>query len=143
MHINVTEMHEYDFFRLSKCNLCTAVARPGFVPGSRSNAPAHLDSMTHPGGNPGANRRSISHRSYLFNAAFVWELTKTTMRFAPGLPPGRLHQLIHASAARLRISTVFWRVLSRFYWCLISDHFLALATEPFRGTSPMRKRPPP
>jgi len=29
----------------------------------------------HPGGNPGANRKSISHRCYLFEVAFVCELT--------------------------------------------------------------------
>ena len=33
----------------------------------------------HPGGNPGANRKSISHRCYLFEAAFEWELTKETI----------------------------------------------------------------
>ena len=30
----------------------------------------------HPGGNPGANFKSISHRCYLFEVAFAWELTK-------------------------------------------------------------------
>ena len=29
----------------------------------------------HPGGNPGANVKSISHRCHLFEVAFVWELT--------------------------------------------------------------------
>jgi len=33
----------------------------------------------HPGGNPGANLMSISHRCYLFQVAFVWELTKETI----------------------------------------------------------------
>ena len=32
-----------------------------------------------PGGNPGANRKSISHSCYLFEVAFVWELTKETI----------------------------------------------------------------
>jgi len=34
---------------------------------------------SHPGGNPGANLESISHRRYLFEVAFVWELTKETI----------------------------------------------------------------
>jgi len=33
----------------------------------------------HPGGNPGENLESISHRCYLFEVAFVWELTKQTI----------------------------------------------------------------
>jgi len=32
----------------------------------------------HPGGNPGENLKSISHRCYL-EVAFVWELTKETI----------------------------------------------------------------
>jgi len=40
----------------------------------------------HPGGNSGANLKSISHRCYLFEVAFVWELTKETI----GLPLGCL-----------------------------------------------------
>ena len=32
-----------------------------------------------PGGNPGANLKSISQRCYLFEVAFVWELTKETI----------------------------------------------------------------
>ena len=33
----------------------------------------------HPGGNPGANLKSISHKCYLFEVAFVWELTEETI----------------------------------------------------------------
>jgi len=40
----------------------------------------------HPGGNPGAIRKSICHRCYLFEVAFVWVLTKETI----GLPLGCL-----------------------------------------------------
>ena len=36
-------------------------------------------SPTRPGGNPGVNLKSISHRCYLFEVAFVWELTKETI----------------------------------------------------------------
>ena len=32
--------------------------------------------QTHPGGNSGANFKSISHRCYLREVAFEWELTK-------------------------------------------------------------------
>ena len=33
----------------------------------------------HPGGNPEANLKSISHRCHLFEVTFVWELTKETI----------------------------------------------------------------
>ena len=33
----------------------------------------------HPGGNPGANLKLISHRCYLFAVAFVWELNEETI----------------------------------------------------------------
>ena len=38
-----------------------------------------LGSPCHPGGNPGANLKSISHRCFLVELAFVWELTKDTI----------------------------------------------------------------
>ena len=43
--------------------------------------PPEVDSVWcgHPGGNPGANLKSISHRCYLFEEAFVRELTKETI----------------------------------------------------------------
>ena len=41
----------------------------------------------HPGGNPGANIESISHRFYFCEVAFEWELTKETIY----LPLGCLH----------------------------------------------------
>jgi len=41
----------------------------------------------HPGGNPEANLKSISHRCYLEEVAFAWELTKETIV----LPLGCLH----------------------------------------------------
>ena len=33
----------------------------------------------HPGGNPGPNRKSISHRCFLRKVAFNWESTKETI----------------------------------------------------------------
>jgi len=38
----------------------------------------------HPGVNPGANLKSISHRCHPILAAFVWELTKHTIDFPLG-----------------------------------------------------------
>jgi len=37
---------------------------------------ASLSHTHRPGGNPGANLKSISHRCYLPEVAFVWDLTK-------------------------------------------------------------------
>jgi len=59
------------------------------------NGQAHT---RHPGGNPGANLKSISHRYYVFEVAFVWELTKEIIDLHLGCctwvastgPPGRL-----------------------------------------------------
>ena len=39
------------------------------------------NSVIHPGGNPGANLESFSHRCYLFEAAFEWELKR--LSFCP------------------------------------------------------------
>jgi len=39
----------------------------------------HLNAPRHPGGNPGANLKSISHRCHPILGAFVWELTKETI----------------------------------------------------------------
>ena len=43
-------------------------------------APYH----SHPGGNPGANFKSTSHRCYLQEVAFEWELTEETINFPVG-----------------------------------------------------------
>ena len=49
------------------------------------------ESRHHPGGNPGANLKSISHRCHPILVAFVWELTKETIDLPLGrLAPGRL-----------------------------------------------------
>jgi len=52
--------------------------------------PGHFaeQSIHHPGGNPGANLKSISHRCYLFEAAFLWELTKETIDLPLGCLQG-------------------------------------------------------
>ena len=43
---------------------------------------------SHPGGNPGANRKSISHRCHLILVAFVKELTKETIYLPLGCLQG-------------------------------------------------------
>ena len=43
---------------------------------------------SHPGGNPGANLKSIFHRCYLFEVAFIWELTKDTIVLPMGCLQG-------------------------------------------------------
>jgi len=42
----------------------------------------------HPGGNPGANLKSISHRCHPILVAFVWELTKETIYLPLGCIQG-------------------------------------------------------
>ena len=44
--------------------------------------------LNRPGGNPGKNLKSISHRCYLFEVEFVWELTKETIVFPLGCLQG-------------------------------------------------------
>ena len=41
-----------------------------------------------PGGNPGANLKSISHRCHPILVAFVWELTKETIHLPLGCVQG-------------------------------------------------------
>ena len=42
----------------------------------------------HPGGNPGANRKSIFYRCHLFEVAFVWDLTNETIHLPMGCLQG-------------------------------------------------------
>ena len=58
--------------------------RDDLGPRGRSSPRAY----THPGENPEANLKSISHRCYLFEAAFVLELTKETIVLPLGCPQG-------------------------------------------------------
>ena len=41
-------------------------------------------SRVHPGGNPGVNFKSISHRCYLRHVAFVWKLTEEIIDLPQG-----------------------------------------------------------
>ena len=45
-------------------------------------------SASHPGGNPGANLKSISHKCHPILVAFVWELAKETIHFPLGCLQG-------------------------------------------------------
>ena len=47
----------------------------------------------HPGGNPGANLKSISDRCHLILVAFVWQLTKETIELPMGCLQGGLRGL--------------------------------------------------
>ena len=61
---------------------------PGTIPVSlRDLHSPRASNPIHPGSNPGANLKSISHRCYSFEVAFVWELTEETI----DLPLGCLH----------------------------------------------------
>ena len=51
----------------------------GWPAGKLLPSAAVLLVVNHPGGNPGENIKSDSHRCYLREVAFVWELTKETI----------------------------------------------------------------
>jgi len=51
----------------------------------------HVDSgfiLGHPGGNPWANLKSIFQKCYIFEVAFVWELTNETIKLPLGCLQG-------------------------------------------------------
>ena len=68
-----------------------------------STGTARDETAGHPGGNPGANLKSISHRCYLFEVAFVWELSKETIVLPLGCLQGGVG----------RRSGLLWRIYSR------------------------------
>ena len=51
-------------------------------------APPQVRALDHPGGNPGANLKSISHRCHPILVACVWELTKNTINLPLGCLQG-------------------------------------------------------
>ena len=62
---------------------------PGKARGPCACCDDHLVlSHTHPGGNPGATLKSISHRCHLFEVVFVWELTEETRHLLLGCLQG-------------------------------------------------------
>ena len=60
-----------------------------------------------PVGNPGANLKSISHRCHPILVAFVWEITKETIKLPLGCLQGEreFESPFHGS----RVSTFHWR----------------------------------
>jgi len=54
--------------------------------GRSAGRPRRVASLLHPGGNPGANLKSISHRCHPILVAFLWELTKETIDLPLGCP---------------------------------------------------------
>jgi len=57
--------------------------------------------VDHPGGSPGANLKSISHRYHPILVAFVWELTKETIQLPLGcLQDGWRHGVARANGYR-------------------------------------------
>ena len=64
------------------------------MPRPEANCNSLTRDVHHPGGNPGANRKSISYRCHPILVAFVWDLTYESIDFIshPGLPPGWYHR---------------------------------------------------
>ena len=72
----------------------SAISRPPSVRGIHNLAGSIADPKPrrethHPGGNPGVNRESISHRRHPILVAFLWDLTKETIDLPLGSPRGR------------------------------------------------------
>jgi len=66
----------------------------GVAPPPRSAHPGCCPYVSpHPGGNPGANLQSISHRCYPILVAFVWVLTKETIHLPLGGLQGGTREL--------------------------------------------------
>jgi len=69
---------------LNWSNQGTALAGHKAAPASASAASLTNVVTIHPGGNPGANLKSISHRCHPILVAFVWELTEETIHLPLG-----------------------------------------------------------
>ena len=61
---------------------------------------ADPDLLSHPGVELRANLKGISHRCYLFEVAFVWELTEETIDLPLGCLQGGLHALCPRAFSR-------------------------------------------
>jgi hypothetical protein len=64
--------------------------------------------QTHPGGNIGANLKLISHKGYLFEVAFLWELIKETIYLPRGCLQGGFGKI---SLRAPRVQTGFLKLL--------------------------------
>ena len=67
---------------------CSAVEHHGGVSGANKWGGA----VSHPGGNPGANLKSMSHRCHPILVAFVWESIKDTINLPLGCLQGGCEQ---------------------------------------------------
>ena len=56
----------------------------GFIPASERRSATSVCRCCHPGGNPGPNRKSNSHRCHPILVVFPWELTKETIDLPMG-----------------------------------------------------------
>jgi len=72
----------------------------------RPDYPRQSWEKDHPGGNPGANFKSISHRSYLREVAFEWELTKETIVLPLGCIQGGWEEDLAPDDAEVRVLDV-------------------------------------
>ena len=109
------------------------------------------DAVSHPGDNPWANLKSISHRCHPILVAFVWELTKETIDLPLGcLQGGRTLRGIHRMSFEHFIPTcthLFHQALGSFVcaglgsvlgfsFCLeIASRFCLKLASRFRGVS--------
>ena len=74
------------------------VVRCSFLDGAEASDGAA--SPNHPGGNPGANLKSISNRCHPILVAFVWELNKETINFPLGCLQGGAPSTFSARSKR-------------------------------------------
>ena len=89
--------------------------------------------LIHPGGNPWANLKSISHRCHLFEVAFVWELTKETIHLPLGCLQGGGELIKMRHSGCLLMDRHVNRALP--YRCVA--HAIALPNEEWRGAGPV------
>ena len=70
------------------CGAHQGARKRRFAPALRAGWAAPGATYLHPGGNPGENLKSISHRCHPILVAFVWELTKETIYLPMGCLQG-------------------------------------------------------
>ena len=62
--------------------------------------------LTHPGGNPGANLKSIAHRCGIRKVALEWELTKETIYLPLGCLQGDVSYVPYSLDSGIRSSRI-------------------------------------
>jgi len=95
---------------------------------------------THPGGNPGANLKSISHRCHrhLFEVAFVWELIKETIHPALGCLQDLPWILTHLATLKQALAREFFidNLLVRIHFIIVMIRWTGLAPWEFEFPFP-------